>query len=521
MEKEKKTFSKINKIIFSSLIIFGVLLSNTAFAATLNFTPASGTHEKNKTFSVGVYVGSLDKSMNASSGTVTFPTDKLQVVSISKSGTIIDFWAQEPSFSNTAGNVKFEGVVLPPGYQGGNGKILTINFKGKASGIADVKMTGGQVLANDGVGTSILASVGSASFTIKEVEEKPEVIDIDKIPEVEDLPKEEICEADSLIYSTTHPGQVWRKENTAVFSWDVTDDVVASRIAFDKNPNTEPENLSKPALVEKKYENLEDGVWYFHLSLQDNNGWSETEHFKIKIDTTPPEISLKEIKRDDLTNPKPVISLQMSDKSSCIKNFDIKIDGEKVDYNKLSNGNYELETIDPGDHELSVVVYDRAGNQNEAFIDVKINPLETPKVNEYQERVSNSSEISVKGETLQNANLTAKITSKNANFLAKEDFQSGSGRWTWTPGTKLKNGTYFVSFKVSDTRGASSNWSEPIQIKVGNGISLNLNISSLINKIPPKFAMVGMIVLGVLLVIVLTRALTIKSVKRHHEDYWK
>lgn len=513
---------KFLKIFFVSSFVF-LLSAQSLFAASLSFSPSSGSYNKNATFSVGVFVSSPDQAMNAVSGTVTFPTDKIQVVSVSKNNSIINFWAQEPSFSNTAGTIKFEGVALTPGYQGAGGRILTINFKGRTAGIAGIKMTQGVVLANDGVGTSILSSSGEASFTIKEVESVApvEVIDLDELPTVENIPPIESCSEGALIYSTTHPGQMWRKENTAIFSWDLKDDVVASRIAFDRNPTTDPTVLSKPAIVEKKYENLEDGVWYFHLSLQDNQGWSKPEHFRIEIDATPPELKLSEIKRTDLTNPKPVISLQMSDKSSCIKNFDIKIDGEKVDYNKLSNGNYELETIDPGDHELSVVVYDRAGNQNEAFIDVKINPLETPKVNEYQERVSNSSEISVKGETLQNANLTAKITSKNANFLAKEDFQSGSGRWTWTPGTKLKNGTYFVSFKVSDTRGASSNWSEPIQIKVGNGISLNLNISSLINKIPPKFAMVGMIVLGVLLVIVLTRALTIKSVKRHHEDYWK
>lgn len=517
MEKENKTFSKINKIIFSSLLIIGVISSNTAFAATLSFTPSVGTHEKNKTFSVGIYVGSLDKAMNAASGTVTFPTDKLQVVSVSKAGTIIDFWAQEPSFSNTSGTVKFEGIVLPPGYQGGNGRIVTINFKGKTSGIADVKITGGQVLANDGVGTPILNSVTGATFTIKEATEKPEVIDIDEIPEVEDMPKEEVCEADSLIYSTTHPGQVWRKENTAVFSWDVNENIVASRIAFDKNPNTEPENLSKPAIVEKKYENLEDGVWYFHLSLQDNDGWSETEHFKIKIDTTPPEITLNEIERSDLTNPKPVISVKITDKMSCVRDFIVKVDGEEVDYNKLPDGNFELETIEPGEHELSVLAYDRAGNQNESFIDVVVKALDAPVVKEYQNTVRNYTEVSVKGETIQNANITAKITSKNNNFLAREDFQSGSGKFTWTAGTKLKNGTYFISFKVTDTRGASSNWSEPIMIKVGSGKSISLN--SLVDKIPPEFAMIGLIAVGIFLIVLITRALTIRKLRREHDDW--
>lgn len=511
---------KIKSLIFAAVLILSVSFSQTAFAATLSFTPPSGTHEQNTTFSVGVYVGSLDKSMNAASGTVTFPADKLQVVSLSKSGTIIDFWAVEPSFSNTAGTIKFEGVVLPPGFQGGNGRIITVNFKGKATGIADVKVTGGQVLANDGVGTPLATTVSSATFTIKEAAPaEPKPIDLDEeVPVEESAPlPEAVCEADSLIYSTTHPGTIWRRENTAVFNWDVASDVVASRIAFDKSPNTEPSNLSTPALTQKKYENLSDGIWYFHLSLQDNDGWSETEHFKIKIDSTAPEITLTEVARADLTNPKIVLDLSFKDNMSCVKEFTIAIDGTPVDYNKLPNGNYELETIEPGEHELSVIVYDRAGNQNEEYIDVTVKALDAPVVKEYQTSVLRSGDLIVKGETIKNSNITAKITSRRNSFLAREDFQSGSGKFTWTPGTKLRGGTYFVSFKVTDARGASSNWSEPIEIKIGGGISVD--IRSLIDRIPPEAAMVGLGLVGIFLIVVLTRALTIRRLRREHEDW--
>lgn len=518
MEKIKK----IRKVLTGVIIISALLFSDVAYAATLSFTPAAGTYDKNTAFTVGVYVGSLDKTMNATLGTVTFPTDKLQVTAVSKSSSIVDFWAQEPSYSNTAGTVKFEGVILPPGFQGGNGRIINITFKGKIAGIAEVKISGGQVLANDGVGTSILSSATGAIYTIKEVTApEPAVIDLDEeVPVDETLPiidKETACETDSLIYSTTHPGQIWRKDNTAVFSWDVGEDIVASRIAFDKNPNTEPDNLSKPAIVEKKYENLEDGTWYFHLSLQDNGGWSKTEHFKIQIDQTAPELELSEIKRSDLTDPKPVIDLQINDKISCVKGFTINIDGEEVDWNKLPNGKYELETIDPGQHELSVIVHDRAGNQNEAYIDVEILPIDAPVVKEYLSQVSSSDEISVKGETIKNANLTAKISSKNNSFVAREDFQSGSGKWTWTPGAKLRGGTYLVSFKVTDTRGASSNWTEPIEVRVGGGFSID--IVGLINMIPPEVAMFGLIAIGILLVIFITRALTLRALHRRHEDW--
>ncbi len=515
MEKKKKIIKSISVGLLAVFLLFG----NTAFAATLAVSPASGSYENGKTFSVSVNVASSDQSMNAASATVAFPTDKLQVVSVGKTGSIVDFWAVEPTFSNTAGTVKFEGVVLPPGYIGANGKLVTITFKGKSVGVAGLAINASSILANDGAGTPISKGATGATFNITPVKAPaPETIDLEEeIPVEETVPESLACEPDSLIYSTTHPGQVWRKENTAVFSWDVNENIVASRIAFDKSPSTEPETLSKPAIVEKKYENLADGTWYFHLSLQDNDGWSETEHFKVKIDATAPEINLSEIPRGDLTNPKIVLDLDIDDKISCVRDFTINIDGQKVDFNKLPNGNLELETIEPGEHELAVIAYDRAGNQNEAFMDVVVKALEAPIINEYQAEVRNAGELFVKGETLQNANLTAKITSKNNSFLAREDFQSGSGKWTWSPGTKLRSGNYFISFKVSDARGASSNWSEPIAVRVGGG--MHIDIAGLINKIPPEVAMIGLVVVGIFLIVILTRALTIRRLKREHEDW--
>ena len=82
---------------------------------------------------MNVLVSSADQSMNAASGVISFPQDKLEVASISKTGSIFTLWVQEPTFSNSAGAVTFEGIVLNPGFMGANGKAITINFKVKAA----------------------------------------------------------------------------------------------------------------------------------------------------------------------------------------------------------------------------------------------------------------------------------------------------------------------------------------------------------------------------------------------------
>ncbi len=156
--------AKIYKIILFFLLLGFAPLS--ADAANLYFSPSSGSHAVGTTFSVSVYVSSADQAINAASGAISFPKDKLEAASLSKTDSIFTLWVQEPSFSNSAGTVNFEGIVLNPGFTGATGKILTINFRTKATGLALVNFSSGLVLSNDGKGTNILASLGNIQFSL-------------------------------------------------------------------------------------------------------------------------------------------------------------------------------------------------------------------------------------------------------------------------------------------------------------------------------------------------------------------
>ncbi len=516
MEKTVKRIQKNQRTGFLGIFIAITILTYPfgVFAATLNLSPSSGSYAQNSNFSVNINVSSTEQAMNAAALRITFPTTTLQVVSISKTGSIVDFWAQEPTFSNSTGEIKLEGVVLTPGYKGASGRLATVTFKGKATGLAQVKIASSSVLANDGVGTNVLTSVSDASFTITEVtKQEPEVIDLEELKPSEEtiVTQEEVCEADSIITSSTHPGVVWRRENTAAFSWDIGQDILASKIAFDKNPTTEPTTINSPAIVEKRYENVEDGTWYFHLSLQNNSGWTETEHFKIKIDHTPPSIEAREIKRSDLTDPKPVISLSVKDTTSCVKNFELSINNEKLDYETLPSGDLKLETINPGEHELVITAYDRAGNKNETFLPIIVEALEVPKVTSYPAEIMVGDTLIIKGETIPNGNVEAKLTSKKNNFLIQDEFQSASGKFTFEQ-KDLRKGTVFVSFRVSDGRGAQSEWSVPVEVKIkSNSI---IPFDSIIDSLGVEIIALGaLLIIG--LIIIITRALTIRKIRRN------
>jgi len=155
------------------LLLVSILMPSMSIAAgsTMSFSPSAGSYEVGSIFSVGIFLSSVDQATNAVSGTVTFPEDKLEVVSLSKSGSIISLWVLEPSFSNNAGTVDFEAIVLNPGFTGSAGRIITINFRVRSSGDANVGFSAGVALANDGVGTSILESLGNANFSLAEAVE--------------------------------------------------------------------------------------------------------------------------------------------------------------------------------------------------------------------------------------------------------------------------------------------------------------------------------------------------------------
>lgn len=139
----------------------------SAFSATLFLTPSEGTHYRGENFDVGVLVSS-DTSVNAFSGIISFPTDTLDMISVSRSNSIVDLWTQNPSFSNAGslGNVRFEGVTLSPGFIGSSGKIITLTFRVKKEGSANLIFSKYAVLENDGFGTSAFTTVRGAYFTL-------------------------------------------------------------------------------------------------------------------------------------------------------------------------------------------------------------------------------------------------------------------------------------------------------------------------------------------------------------------
>lgn len=454
--------AKIYKVVLIFLL-FG-LLPVVADAATLYFSPSSGFYNVGQSFSASVYVSSADQAINAASGAISFPQDKLEVVSLSKSGSIFSLWVQEPSFSNSAGVINFEGIVLNPGFTGATGKIITINFRAKAAGSALLNFSSGSALANDGKGTNILASLGTSQFSLGGASPfVPEAATPSIISEAPSAPQ---------ISSPTHPDpNKWYSKNTAKFIWSVPSDVIASRLLYDKYPNSQPRVVYEPAIAEKEITELKDGIYYFHVQLRNDKSWGGISHFRFQIDTEPPEsFAIKFIDGNETDNPRPTAVFDTTDSLSGIDYYKVKI-GEGDFFTMapeiIKSNPYTMPFQGFGKRNILVQAFDKAGNYAVATEEFIIKPIESPIIIDYPKELKEGNALIIKGRTYQNSIIKISL---RRDDITKFEFQEGrsdeKGEFTIIWDKRLTSDIYKFWAEVTNEIGAQSEPSDTCVVSV-------------------------------------------------------
>lgn len=357
----------IFKLLFSTLVIVGFLFVPFCkiYAASLMLSPSSTTVSVGNILSLKVLLNTNNKYVNNTEATVQFPTDMLEVVSVTKASSIFTLWVEEPSFSNYTGKVVFNGGVPTPGFNGPNGYIATITFKAKKQGVASVILTDAFVRENDGLGTDILSSKSGSNITIgiPKVVEVP--VPVDPVPS--DPALKSGVPSKPVIISNTHPDQdFWYSNDTATFSWKIPNGVTKIETLYNKEPNANPTISYDNSVTEKTLNNLNDGTSYFHLRYYNTSGKSSTAHYRINIDKVPPTNFTPSIRAEGDKN---LIKLNAVDTTSGIDYYTLKIDDYptvKVKIDELVNHEYTLPVQNKGDHDIIVTAYDKAKNITEA-----------------------------------------------------------------------------------------------------------------------------------------------------------
>ena len=360
---QKIKYWKIISVVFLLLFFFGIRLGE---AADLFFSQPNQNYSVGQVLAISVYLNA-EQAVNAISAEINFSNDQLEVLSLSKASSIVNFWTEEPSFFNSAGLINLEGVIFNPGFLGNNGKIITINFKAKDRGQAQITFSSASVLANDGLGTNVLKSANFINFDI--IEPKPVV--------------------------------------------------VKEKVVGEEMPN------------QASY------------------------------------LIVKEIKREDLTEPRVQFNIKAFDGYNFISKFEIRIDAnEPIIWQDDGSHIYRTEPLEPAQHILLVKALSNKTESLVNSVEFTIQPLETPKIIDYPSKLYPNSHLILKGLAQDSSRVIVYLQRPNEPAKSQEVLVKEDGEFTYVSEEKLTASIYKIQAQSLDEREAKSLLTDPILIQV-------------------------------------------------------
>lgn len=471
---------------------------DAALAAGVYIVPKQGSYSRGDTVTADVKINSEGESINAAQAKVSWSTSVLELVDVSKDGSVFQFWVEEPVVAAGANAVSFIGGTAK-GISGGALQLLKLKFKAVGIGTVSLSLSQAAVTASDGKGTNILSKVSGASYTVGAVE--PSAEPSKELPKQETVPEAK-PEPPSAPASqppakqepvVLQPVKVERKAvptrslppkpelrvplypdearwhnhiGEIIAFWNVPDSVIAAASVLDHNPNTVPQTTEKELATGKAFGTLENGVWYLHARFKNNVGWGPAAHYRIAIDTKPPlpfEVSVAEGETTD--NPAPVFHWKASDALSGLKEYQLRIDDREAIVLPAAAfaGAYALPLQVPGTHTVVVRAVDEAGNSVEDGVNLTILPIPPPAISFVTRELFAEEErgITIKGAALSGINVLLRVerllrSGKKELAISGTAHVDDTGNWESTFVGPLRNGRYRVTAQAQDGRGALS-----------------------------------------------------------------
>lgn len=454
------SYKNLLKTFLFSLVF--LISSSFAYAANIVLQPSSGSYSAGSTFSVNVSISGNTDPINGVSANITFSNDTLELTSISKTGSIMTMWAQEPTFSNGSGQASFEGVIFNPGFNGSQGKVVALNFRAKKSGTGTVTLTGGSVLANDGNATNVLGTLGSATFNIGDSDTK-EVPVAKKTTTTSSLVP--------VITSSSYPdSEKWYSKRDASFEWKIPSGVTAVRTLYDDKEDGTPNKVYDPPINNRSFTVDGDGIMYMHVQFKSGSGWGQISSYKFQIDKDSPETLKASFPDGSVTNnPTPAILIVAEDKLSGIDHITMTIDGsDPISYEINSSNIYKLPKQISGKHTVVITAFDKAENSSDVSLDYTIQTISVPVITEYTKSVEVGGTLKVVGTTYPDSVVEVSLVDKEGNSESQTTTADDGGIFNLSWSKKLESGRYDLKARAVNQKGALSEYSDAKTVIVEN-----------------------------------------------------
>ncbi len=333
---------------------------------SLYLSPASGSFTVGSTFAVSIYVNTGGNAINAVQADLSFPADKLQVVSPDSGKSFIQIWVAQPGYSNTEGTLHFQGALPSPGITTSAGLVATITFRVINTGTAAVRfLDTSRVLLNDGLATNALSQMTNGIYTL--------------VPPPPQGP---------IVTSPTNPDQsTWYPTSAATLQWTTAfQETEGFSYVLNDLPVDTPDDISEGTSTSVTYKNISDGVYYFHIKALSRGVWGGVTHFAVRVDNTPPASIAVSVSPGTYTSDRNIVlQFRTTDAASGIDYYDLKIipldsavaqaAGIETPFFTEVSSPYLMQ-LGIGKYDVVVRAYDAAGNftQSIAHIEV-VNPF--------------------------------------------------------------------------------------------------------------------------------------------------
>lgn len=323
----------------------------------VSFAPQSGTFVEGSTFQVPILINTKGTSINGIDLKVHFDADKLSIVQPSNGKSIIGVWVEPPAYDNSRGTASFVGVI-PNDITTSSGLVGTFTFVAKSAGKAVINFkSNSAILVNDGLGSTAATNFGRAEYDI--IPKPPEGV---------------------IIYSSTHPSQdTWYNNKNPFFTWEKGSGVAGFSYVLDNKPSTIPENQILTTETSKAYQDLSDGLYYFHVKAIKNGAWGTTGTFLVRIDTTPPaefKPRAEYVVAAVIAVERTLLSFFTTDNLSGVDHYEIGIIDKSQPATEspvftVSESPFQVPLVGPAKLRVVVRAFDKAGNVRDESIDVQ------------------------------------------------------------------------------------------------------------------------------------------------------
>lgn len=362
-------------VVFLCALAAVVLMAPRAYAAETLVSPATGTYTKGQTFTATMRVNPQGKNVNAVEATLTFDTSKLQVVSVSKTGSVFSLWTTEPTFSNTQGTIQFGGGSPTP--FSAQSILVVVTFRANGEGDANVDWKTTSVLAADGLGTDVFTGSVKGMYTIGAgtATPPPETSADQPVEELNTEPEESTDatiafgdppRAPEVGSKTFVDPDLWYATTTGTFTWDLPFDVSDLFLEIATSSTNTPMTKIEPPVGEITLtdKELQDGIQYLSIQFKNQVGMGAITNRKIMVDVTPPLPFTINVRAGNSTSSFPTLHFDARDSTSGIDYYELTIADREpvtVTVDEALLG-YLLSALEDGTYTVRVKAFDKAGN---------------------------------------------------------------------------------------------------------------------------------------------------------------